>query len=184
MYPSTLHPQPKPAEQKNQRAHYASGLRSSLKAGLLIVLLQAACAPSLMAATIIITDLEDVEFGELPPTAVRVQQRISFCVNSDPAGPFRVTALGSGPSVTDFAISNEAGEVIPYSVYVARQRNRLGRALQPGVPSDPLQARRLGRDGRCRPPRVWLTVLIEDTDIQGAPGGRYAGTLQITVAPE
>lgn len=133
-------------------------------------------------ATIIITDLEDVTFGDLPPTIQGVRQRMSFCVNSDPAGPFRLTAIGVENG--RFEVFNGAQEAIPYQIYISRRRARLGREMFAGVTLNNLQARRLRSNGRCRPPRIWLSVLLDETALSRAPAGNYTGTLQITVAPE
>ena len=135
------------------------------------------------AATIIITDLEDVDFGDLPPTSSTIAQRIRACVNSTPAGPYRLLAQGF---TTDgsFHLTNGAGEALPYDVFASRRRNRLGRPLQAGIPRGGFSARSPNPNGRCRPPRVWITVVVQEEMLQQAPGGAYSGTLQITVAPE
>ena len=139
--------------------------------------------PASHAATILITDFADVDFGELPPTTGEVTQRLRICVSSRPPGPYQITALGLN-ATGSFALINETPQMIPFTVYAARRRNRLGRELLPGVPAQGFSARRLRRNGNCRPPWLWLTIVVEEDALDQVPGGRYWGTLQLTVAPE
>ncbi|MFT7652878.1 MAG: hypothetical protein ACI9UU_001987 [Candidatus Azotimanducaceae bacterium] len=149
----------------------------TLFAGLLVYL------PPSSAATIIITDLEDVEFGDLPPTSALVTQRIRICVNSTPPGPYRLTALGL-TTTGAFELVNEAPQTITYVVHASTRRNGLGAPLVAGVPRTGFNSRQSNAGGRCLPPWLWITVMVTEQELQQAPGGRYWGTLQITVAPE
>ena len=141
-----------------------------------------AAASNGAAATIVVTDFEDVNFGDLPPTSQTVRQRVSLCVSATPAGPYRIT--GVGLPTGQFELLNGAGEAIPYAVYASRGRGRLGRELTPASPLPRFFARRPHPNGLCRPPRLWLTVLVDETELQQASGGEYGGTLQLTVSPE
>ncbi len=145
------------------------------------------CMPTLSAraATLIITDLEDIDLGEVLPTATRVRQQIRFCVNATPAGPYQLTGIGSGANGA-FTLSNGSGPVgqIGYDVYVSDHGNRLDTQLAPNVPVGGLTARSPQADGRCMPPPVFLNVVIDTNDLSRAPGGVYQGLLQLTVAPE
>jgi len=133
----------------------------------------------LHAAELTITQLEDVDLGEVAPTVRRIQQRTRFCVSSDPAGPFQLTALGSGAAGA-FVLSSGAGVAseIDYEVYAS------GRALVPGVARSGFMARPPRPNGDCRPPLTMMTIVIDPSSVQSAPGGQYSGTLQLTVGPE
>lgn len=141
------------------------------------------CASGVQAATIIITDLEDVDFGELPATASQVTERIRICVNSNPAGPYQLTGLGFTGSGA-FELSNDAQQTIPYSVYAGRQRNQLGDPLLAGVPRSGFTARQPRGNNDCTPPWLWITIVVSESALEQAASGRYRGTLQLTVAPE
>jgi hypothetical protein len=145
------------------------------------------CIPNLhtRAATLIITDIEDIDFGEVLPTANRVREQMRFCVNATPAGPYQVIGVGSGAGGA-FTLSNGSGPLgqIGYDVYVSDRGNRLANQLTPNVPLGGLTARSPRADGRCQPPPVFLNVVIDTNDLSTAPGGEYQGLLQLTVAPE
>ena len=141
--------------------------------------------PPLHAAELTITQLEDVDLGEVAPTVGRIQQRTRFCVSSTPDGPFQLTALGSG-SAGEFVLSGGAGipSEIEFSVYASPRGARLGSALVPGVARSGYMARAPRADGSCRPPFTMMTIVVDPSSIQRVPGGRYWGTLQLTVGPE
>jgi len=139
----------------------------------------------LHAAELTITQLEDVDLGEVAPTVRRIQQRTRFCVSSDPAGPFQLTALGSGAAGA-FVLSSGAGVAseIDYEVYASGRGASRGRALVPGVARSGFMARPPRPNGDCRPPLTMMTIVIDPSSVQSAPGGQYSGTLQLTVGPE
>ena len=139
----------------------------------------------LLAAELTITQLEDVDLGEVAPTVSRIQQRTRFCVSSDPAGPFQLTAIGIGTAGA-FVLTSGAGvgSEIEYQVYASGRGASLGRALVPGVARSGFMARPPRADGDCRPPFTMMTIMIDPSSVQGAPGGQYWGTLQLTVGPE
>jgi len=141
--------------------------------------------PPLHAAELTITQLEDVDLGEVAPTVRRIQQRTRFCVSSTPDGPFQLTALGSG-SAGEFVLSGGAGipSEIEFSVYASSRGARRGRALVPGVARGGYMARSPRPDGSCRLPFTMMTIVIDPSTVQSVPGGRYWGTLQLTVGPE
>ncbi len=132
-----------------------------------------------------VTGFVDVDFTNVSPRRNRVQQRMRLCVTSDPAGPYRITAFGSGPS-SAFSIINGAGITIDYDVRVrggvgAGRRN----TLQPGVPRTGFTARPPRVNGGCRGnSRVALIVSLDRQDLEQAPGGQYFGNLSVTVSPE
>lgn len=136
------------------------------------------------AATMQIVDLEDVDFGQVQTTATKLEQRLRFCVVSDPAGPYQISAYGSGPGGAFVLSVPGLATTIGFDAYISKQRGRPGDPLVPGVPVTGLSAKPRLRNGRCHPPYVNLLIDINENDLSAAPGGRYAAILQITVAPE
>ena len=141
--------------------------------------------PGARAATLIITDIEDIDLGEVLPTANGVREQMRFCVNATPAGPYQLTGVGSGPGGA-FTLSNGSGPhgQIGYAVYVSDRGNQLRDQMTPNVPVGGLSARSPQANGNCMPPPVFLNVIIDSNDLARAPGGEYQGLLQLTVAPE
>lgn len=139
------------------------------------------CAPDSFAATIIVEELKDIDFGEVSPTTGSQRKRIRVCVTSDPAGPFQITGLGSGNN-GNFELSSGLPEGIAFNVRVLQVRGQ-PKNLRPGVPVSGLQARERSADGRCLGP-VMIVTEIDSADLEAAPGGSYSGLLILTVAPE
>lgn len=140
---------------------------------------------NLPAATLSITELEDIDFGDVPPTADLARQRIRVCVNMTPAGPYNLTGIGAGAGGA-FQL-NQPGNPsanLDYTVFVGTRGRRARQELEPGVPSDSLMARQPRPNGSCRPPYLNVVVLIDANDLRTAPGGAYQGRLEPTVAPE
>lgn len=139
----------------------------------------------LHAAELKITQLEDIDLGEVAPTVSRIQQRTRFCVSSDPAAPFQLTALGIGTAGA-FVLTSGGGFApeIEYDVYASGRGASRGRALVPGVARSGFMARPPRANGDCRPPFTMMTIVIDPSSVQSAPGGQYRGTLQLTVGPE
>lgn len=138
----------------------------------------------LFAASLQITDLEDIDFGSVVPDARNVRQRIRFCVISIPAGPFQITAYGSTSS-GDFVLSHQGlDHTIDYDVYVQRVFGLFRQQLHPGVPVTLRYARPPLRNGLCAPPYVNLLIDVDESTLNSAVGGGYFAILQLTVAPE
>ncbi|NKB99881.1 MAG: hypothetical protein GKR90_15475 [Pseudomonadales bacterium] len=156
-----------------------------MKTSLLIVVALLLVTPwTTYAASLQITELEDVNFGNVVPDARNVRAQIRFCVVSDPAGPFQITAIGSGAGGR-FEMNHPAlPNVIDYDVYIQRIFGLFRRQLQPGIPNTVFYARPRLRNGRCAPPYIGLLVDINEDALSSAPGGDYASILQLTVAPE
>lgn len=141
-------------------------------------------ASSAAAATLSITQMQDIDFGEVPPTADQVEDQVSLCVNMDPSGPIRLTAIGSGSGGEFLLHQADPRFGVGFEVWVSNRRNRPSHKLEPGVAATRLMARRPLPNGRCRRPFTYLTVIINTQDLRSAPGGNYGGRLEITVAPE
>lgn len=141
-------------------------------------------ASSLSAATLQISELEDVEFGEVSTSATRVWQRMRFCVSMTPAGSYQLTAYGTS-SVNSFALQDLDGVAAPIRFELSVGAGRRGQLMSPGIPVRNLRAGRPRRDGSCRGVgQVRLQVRINEQDLAAAAVGRYQGQLQLTVAPE
>ena len=131
------------------------------------------------AATLSIVELEDVDFGSVPPSAGAVNQSIRFCVSMDPRGPIQLTGIGAGSGGAFALLDTGSGNFeIGYEVVVR------GHNLIPGVPFTGIRAGPPGQGGECRPPRYRLTVTVDAADLASAPAGQYRGRLQLMVAPE
>ncbi len=138
-------------------------------------------AQNVTAATLTISELEDLDFGTTVPTGSRLRQQARFCVSMEPGGFYQIRAIGSGTGGA-FTLSAGDGELneIRYRVRVRNQR------LRPGVIVSGFRARppnpSSNGGGGCI--RQRLTVIIPRGELQRAAGGNYQGTLAITVAPE
>lgn len=137
------------------------------------------------AATLQITELSNVDLGEVPVGTDRLRQRMRFCVAMAPAGPFQITAFGAqhnGQFVLITGLGVDQG--IGFDLFVSGRARGRGRQLTPGVPMSGLNARQPGRDGRCRPPFVQMRLVVDPRDLRTAASGRYGSQIQLTVAPE
>ena len=137
------------------------------------------------AATLRITEFEDINFGQLPPSTDRARERVRLCVNMDPAGPYQLTGFGSGTGGAFALVDGSGTHAIGFDVRVnapgARGRPR---DLAPGVPLTGLTARPPRPNGNCGPSRLQVRVRLNTDDLRGVPGGAYSGVLELTVAPE
>ena len=136
------------------------------------------------AAQVQITELDDINLGEVVPGAQNVRARMRFCVASDPTGPLQITGYGSGPGGSFQLTQPTSDHTIDYDVYLQRSFGLFRRQLQPGVPNTIFFARPPGRGGRCQPPFLTLLVDIDERTLEGAPGGGYQSILQLMVGPE
>ena len=136
------------------------------------------------AAQLQITELEDIDLGEVVPGAQNVRAQIRFCVVSDPTGPFQITAYGSGSGGTFEMTHPSSDHTIDYDVFIQRSFGLFRRQLQPGIPNTVLFARPADASGRCRPPYLRLLIDVDENTLQRAPGGGYQSILQLTVGPE
>lgn len=173
-------------QSKPQRQHFR---RKSLVR--LCTLLAAALAgmiclsPGFAAdAQIQIRDLDDIDFGAVPPTIGDVRADASFCVAMAPRGRYSLIGRGDGPSGT-FALTETGTEVhhINYIVRISDLGRRFGRVLRPGVAMNNLRASRQRQNGNCRP-EARIRIVVRGSQIAAAYPGRYEGTLSLTVVPE
>ena len=84
------------------------------------------------AAQMRISNLEDVDFGQVTGAANRIQQHLRICVSSSPAGPYQLVATGEGGGGA-FTLSNGGAGVLEYAVSASArgrggaQYGRIGR---------------------------------------------------------
>lgn len=140
-------------------------------------------ATASLAADISITDLRDVNFGAVPPTAGRLVSTMEFCVALDKTGGYGVVARGTGPGDA-FTLSNGL-QYIPYTLRFSDTPGRPGALLTPGIPEMGLRAKKRKKKGvECNKPSASIEFAIESADLQRAASGQYSGTLILTVTPE
>ncbi len=139
-------------------------------------------AASAAAVDIRISDLSDIDFGSVPPTAGPLINRMDFCVSMSENGRYNVIARGSG-TADAFAIRNGFQE-LPLTVRYTDKPGRPGAQLTPGMPLGGLRAkkRRPGQD--CRRPSASIEVELSAASLEAAGPGQYDGVLTLTVSPE
>ncbi len=149
------------------------------------VLLLCGLSAGATAATLSITEFEDLDFGQLSPSVDRARERVRVCVNMDPAGPYQLTGFGTG-SGGAFALTDGTGRhTVGLEVRInAPQLRRGPRELTPGVPLTGLSARPPRPNGNCGRSRVRVLVELRAEDLRQVPAGAYSGVLELTVAPE
>lgn len=134
-------------------------------------------------AEILITDMQDIRFGVVPPTIGGLRATATFCVAIEPRGTYYVTGYGDGPAAA-FNLQTPGGRQLPYLVLLSDRGRPRGEPLTPGVRVTGLRAKTPRRDGRCRQPPAQLAVEIDAATLSAAAPGDYRGTLRLTVAPE
>jgi len=167
------------------RQHSLRSTTRLLWHSLIVACCCAATFPGALAATLQITELHDINLGEVPVGTDRLRQRMRFCVSMAPAGPFQITAFGT-QHAGQFVLTNGLGveQGIGFELFVSRRARARGRPLIPGVPMSGLNARAPRRDGSCRPPLVQMRLVVDRQDLRTAASGRYSAQIQLTVAPE
>jgi len=136
------------------------------------------------AEEILITDLEDLEFGVVPPTSGTLEASSDLCVVGPPRGFYSLLGFGNGTNGAFSLIESGNGvHTLDYSVSVTARGNGRGQPLIAGVPLTRLRPSNIRGNGRCAPGGR-ISVIIDGEDIQGARPGRYNGTLTLTVMPE
>jgi len=140
----------------------------------------------LSAASLRISELKDIDLGDVPPTARGVRRQSSFCVSMDPPGPFQLIGVGMTGSGLFELTETSAGtsQAIPFRVFVSNRARSRGREMQAGIAVGGLRAQRPRRDGECRRARNFITVRIDPGALNRVPAGQYRGGLILTVAPE
>jgi len=138
----------------------------------------------LRAEEILINDLQDLEFGAVPPTSGTLKASSDLCVVGPPRGFYSLLGFGNGSNGAFSLIESGNGvHTLDYSVSVSERGNGRGQPLIAGVPLTRLRPSNLRGNGRCAP-GGHINVTIDGEDIQGARPGRYSGTLTLTVVPE
>lgn len=153
-----------------------------LPASLLVLLLFTSAR--LFAAEISIVSLQDLDFGQVPPTVGTLRSRTAFCVALEPRGRYRIIASGDG-AAGGFALQGASGVAqLAYRVFVTERGRGRGTEVQANVPLTGLRGKESGNNGRCRPPLGSIFVQIDAAELQQARPDRYRGVLSMTVVPE
>lgn len=158
----------------------APTVSSRLLSGLALV---AMCFPA-TAATLVVAALSDVDFDDVTPTAGALRRAVPLCVAMDAPGGYRVRAQGTGEAGA-FELTGGVRPV-PFSVRFSDRRSGRdpGRWLDAGRDVGGFQSKqRLGQQG-CRRLNARLSVRFDAAVLEAAAGGRYSGTVLLTVSPE
>ena len=140
----------------------------------------------LFAAEIVVDELSDFDFGEVPPSAGELSAESAFCVALSDRGNYQISALTSAAR-GEFLLQGVDGSVsrgIGYRVFVSESGSGLGTELMPGLPLSGLRSGARLPDGSCPRPLPRITVIITAEQLGQAPPGAYRGILGFTVAPE
>ena len=129
-----------------------------------------------------ISDLSDIDFGSVPPTAGQLVTRMDFCVSMSENGRYNVIARGSGTGDA-FAMHNGAWE-LPYTLRYTDKPGRRGRELTPGLPLGGLRAKKRPPGQDCRRPSASIGITLSAASLEAAGSGQYRGVLTLTVSPE
>lgn len=137
---------------------------------------------SAQATDIIITDLQDIDFGAVSPTAGALITQIDFCVGLDRPGRYEVVARGSGDA-DQFVLSNGFHD-LRYQVRFSDRPHRPGIELTPGVAQMNLRGKKRKPRQNCNRPTASVQITIDAMQLQAAGAGNYQGTLVLTVTPQ
>lgn len=151
-----------------------------------VILLSLLGTAAQAASEIVIEELSDIQFGQIPPTSGTQIRTATFCVALDVNGRYRITGVGSGRG-GDFTLQNSSNYAISglgYQVFINDRGRRLGRRLQPSVPLVGLRGKRTRRNRRCPRPPARVSIRVTAGALASAKPGRYRGTLNLLVVPE
>lgn len=134
------------------------------------------------AADIRISDLTDIDFGIVPPTAGQLVSTMDFCVSLDMNGQYGVVARGTGVARA-FTLNNGVSN-LPYALRYSDNPGQPGTLMTPGFPEWGFRAKKRKKNEDCNKPSASIEVTIEAADLQAASAGQYFGQLVLTVTPE
>lgn len=136
------------------------------------------------AADIQVKDLNDVDFGQVPPTAGTLRANSDFCVAMRPRGRYSLIGFGNGSDgAFSLVDSGNGAHSIDYRVRISDRGRNAGQELFKGTPLTGLRASQFRNNGRCNP-RGRIRVIVDGAELQRAAPGSYNGTLTLTVVPE
>ena len=143
-----------------------------------------AVTPASVAEEILIRDLENVQFGAVPPSSGTLEVSSDLCVTLSSRGRYSLLGFGNGSSGAFSLVDSGNGvHTLDYSVRITDRGNNRGEPLIAGIPLTNLRGSNTNGNGRCNPTGR-IRVIVEGDDIQAAMPGRYSGTLTLTVVPE
>ena len=131
-----------------------------------------------------ISGLSDVDFGLVAALGDQSRSQSVCAYTSSNSETYSITAVGDGPGGS-FSLSS-GGSQLDYDVLWADAPNMSsGTALFPNVPRSGFISSAKQHFCNSGPPTsASLTVVLRDAVLRSARSGSYAGTLQITIAPE
>lgn len=135
-----------------------------------------------LAADIRISDLRDIDFGAVRPTAGRLVNTMDFCVSMSENGRYGIVARGTGKADA-FTLSSGSWD-LPYTLHYTDKPGRRGALLKPGVPVTGFKAKKRKKNVDCNRPSASIEVTINSADLRAAGAGQYKGVLILTVTPE
>lgn len=131
-----------------------------------------------------IRDLQDLDFGLVPPTVGTLTADSDFCVPMVPRSRYSLIGFGNGSNGAFSLVDpGNTAHTIDYRVRISDRGRGNGDELFANTPLPGLRASNFLPNGRCNP-RGLIRVIIEGSEIQSAAPGSYDGTLTLTVVPE
>jgi hypothetical protein len=142
------------------------------------------CAACLCAGatSLVVAALSDLSFDDVSPTTGALRGAVPLCVSMDTPGAYRLRAYGSG----DAGAFELGGGVRPvaFSVRFHDRRRGAGHWVQAGEEVGGFQTSQTLHNGACRRLNAQVSVRFAAQALEAAAGGRYSGTLLLTVSPE
>jgi hypothetical protein len=131
-----------------------------------------------------LSGLADVAFGTIDPAADQTSSQNLCAFSNSSTGGYSVTASGSG-SGGAFTLASAADE-LPYEVRWAGTTGQAnGTAVTAGTIVSGFTSAASQQTCNSGPAAsATLTVIVRATSLGSVQAGSYAGTLQITIAPE
>lgn len=131
-----------------------------------------------------VSGLADVNFGLVAGLGDRAISQSLCAYTSSRTERYAITAVGSG-SGGSFTLSSGTTQ-LGYDVLWADVPNLAsGSSLSPNVPTSGFVSPVKNHQCNGNPPTsASLTIVLRDAVLRDARAGSYAGTLQVTIAPE
>mgnify|MGYP006434196375 FL=1 len=132
-------------------------------------------------AFVIITDLDDLDFGTWTGAA-ELSDESKHCVAASDED-FSIVATGSGVGGT-FSVANGAAE-IPYQVFYKEKENADRVQLTAGTASYNFKGKKIKKKSPyCKNGKQVVEVRMQGADMAKVPAGAYSGTLSLMVSPQ
>ncbi len=135
-----------------------------------------------MGQQILISGLDDINFGSVAPTGGKLLADIRICIAVDQPTFYQVTAMGDD-SGGDFNLRSGPYRMAYRVRYTDRKRQRGFRRLFPGQPLTGLRTRG-NNNATCQKLNAGVRVELPAASMRSAPSGNYQSTLTLMVSPE